>query len=105
MDARVEEQVAFAVDAIRAANSHLGPVDHQVFFGLVDRVKAPVAGEAMKERRAFLRSVGERLQEEAGVSQEVKVTGLAGKHRRWERPDGQSIHDLGTLLIGIAKKR
>ena len=104
MDEAVEAQVRFAADAIRAARKQPEGFDHRALVGLTERVKATATGSSLKERRAFVGEVGERLQQEAGASREVTAKGHAGKLQLFEDPDGQAIHDFGTLLVMMAKR-
>ena len=105
MDVLVEEQVRHLSEAVRAARAQPGGLDLAAVTKLTGHVQASAGVLTTGERRTFLDAVGRRLQAEAGPSQERKLKGSAKKHRLFDDPDGQSIHDLGTLVIGLAKRR
>lgn len=100
----VEAQVRVAADAIRTARKQPEGFDHRALVGLTERVKAAATGSSLKERRDFLRAVGESLHREAGSSREVRPKGHAGTLRFFDDPDGEAIHTFGTLLVMMAKR-
>jgi hypothetical protein len=100
----VAEQVRFATDAIRAAREQSKGFDYRALTVLAEQMKAAAIGASLKERRAFLKEVGERLQQEAGSSREVTAKGHATKLHLFDDPDGETIHTFGTLLVMMAKR-
>jgi hypothetical protein len=102
---QVEEQVRLSLEAIRAAQAQPDGFDLRALTDLTQRVQRSATGATEKERRAFLAAVGERLIAEAGPSQERKVEGLAGKHRFFDDPDGETARRFGTMLTMMARRR
>lgn len=102
MDEWVEARMLECVSSVDAHFAEGGQSTPTAGLKLAEHVKS-AASALPSNRKEAVGAVGRRLIAEAGPDMPIKVVG--GGKGRYREPRNQLLHDVGTLLVGMAGGR